>query len=96
MSYFSMADYKFIKFEKANAKDKKYSAIIKNTNTGTTKRINFGDKRYQHYFDDTGLKIYTHLNHNDQKRRKNYISRHSVFIKKGFYSPGYFSMKYLW
>lgn len=96
MSYFSMENYKFIKFEKASAKDKKYSAIIKNINTGRTKRINFGDKNYQHYFDRTPLKLYSHLNHKDAKRRKNYKSRHTGFIKKGFYSPSYFSMEYLW
>ena len=91
-----MTEYDFIRFEKAKAKNKKYSAIIRNKKTNKLKKLNFGDNRYKHFFDKTGLKIYTHLNHNDKQRRKNYISRHSVFIKKGFYSPSYFSMNFLW
>ena len=44
------------------------------------KWIHFGDKRYQHYYDRIGL--YSHLNHNDKKRRQAYFSRHSGISQK--------------
>ena len=86
---------KLLKFEKAKAKNKKYSAILKNTETGRTKKVNFGDKRYQHYKDSTGVGAYSHLNHGDPERRRRYRIRHSKTMGKKF-SPSYFSAKYLW
>ena len=35
-SYYSMKDYKFVKFRKSNTKGKKYDAIIENIKTGQT------------------------------------------------------------
>jgi predicted DNA-binding protein (MmcQ/YjbR family) len=96
MSYFSKSDYDFEKFEKSKANNKKYAVLLKNKKNKKNIRLNFGDVRYQQYRDTTGLKLYSHLNHNDTKRRTNYRKRHSGFIKPGFYSPGYFSMNYLW
>ena len=58
--------------------------------------IPFGDKRYENYWDLTGLNMYPHLIHGDKSRRKKYRSRHKVYLKKGYYSPGYFSFNYLW
>ena len=46
------------------------------------------------YYDKIGN--YKYLNHKDKKRRLNYHNRHQHFIKDGYYSPGYFSLKYLW
>ena len=73
----------------------KYTAII------GTRRVNFGDKRYQHYHDKIGT--YSSLNHNDKRRRANYRKRHSAIIKKDGrravavkYSPSWFSYHYLW
>lgn len=37
------------------------------------KVIDFGDTRYQHFKDKT--KIHANLDHNDEKRRKNYLTR---------------------
>ena len=88
--------YKFIKFQKSNAKNKKYSAILKNKDTGRTIAINFGDTRYQQYKDSTGLGLYSHLDHIDKERRSRYRSRHKVHLKPGYYSPAYFSYRYLW
>ena len=59
-------------------------------------KINFGDTRYEHYEDKTPLKIYSNLDHDDKERRKKFRARHKGFIKKGYYSPAYFSYKYLW
>ena len=96
MTYYKMIDYKFIRFEKSEAKHKKYSAIIKNKSTGSEIKINFGDTRYQHYEDTTGLKLYSNLDHDDKERRRSFRARHKVYIKKGYYSPAYFSYHFLW
>jgi hypothetical protein len=88
-------DYKFVRFEKSKAKNKKYVAILINKATGREKRINFGDKRYQQYKDSTGLGLYSHLNHNDPKRRANYRKRHGA-NSLAPYSANYFSYYYLW
>ena len=88
--------YQFVRFKKSKAKNKKYSAILKNKQTGRTVTVNFGDSRYEQYKDNTGLGIYSHLNHNDKKRRSHYKSRHKIHLNAGYYSPAYFSYKYLW
>ena len=48
--------------------NKKYNALLKEKKTGKIKKISFGDKRYQQ-FEDKALKVYSHLNHYDKKRR---------------------------
>ena len=95
-----------VKIEKAIAKNKKYSAYVKNKTTGKIRKINFGDSRYEQFKDSTPLKLYSHKNHNDKKRRDNYFSRHSgtkskqEAIKKerasGKYTPKLLSHLYLW
>ena len=63
---------KYIKEFKEGDANKKYKVIFKNGDT-----VQFGDKRYQQYFDSTPLNLYSHLNHYDEKRRKNYYARHN-------------------
>jgi hypothetical protein len=65
--------YSLLGFEVGKG-NKKYIALLKNKETGKIKKISFGDKRYQHYHDKV-LKVYSHLNHYDEKRRSNYRSR---------------------
>lgn len=81
---------------------KKYVAVLKNGD-----RVGFGDKRYQHYKDivprSMGGGKWSHLNHLDKDRRKNFQSRHSgmknadgkksISIK---YSAAWFSYYLLW
>ena len=93
--YYNMRDFSFIRFEKSNTKNKKYDAIIEHKRTKKKFILPFGDIRYQH-FHDNALGIYKHLDHGDINRRHLYKLRHAKFIKENFYSPGYFSMKYLW
>ena len=62
--------FKLIGFEVGKG-NKKYNALLKEKKTGKIKKISFGDKRYQQY-EDKALKIYSHLNHYDEKRRNNY------------------------
>ena len=92
--YYNKKDYKLVGFEKSRRKHKKYNAILEKD--GKQVRVPFGDKRYENFHDKTGLNAYPHLIHNDKKRRSLYKKRHKRFLKKGYYSPGYFSMRFLW
>ena len=71
-----------VKFKKGPF-PKKYTAIVKNKKTKKTRKIHFGDRRYQQYKDRTPLKLYRKKNHNTRKRMQNYFSRHSGTKKRG-------------
>ena len=87
---------------------KKYTAIVKHKKNNKTRKIHFGDRRYQQYKDRTKLKLYAHKNHNTRKRMQNYFNRHSgtkirsKAIKKekkkskGHYNAKILSHVYLW
>lgn len=81
---------------------KKYTAILPDG-----KRVNFGDRRYQHYKDVVpkrlGGGIWSKKDHLDRERRKNYRRRHGALkCKNGKkcisirYSPAWFSYYFLW
>jgi hypothetical protein len=91
---YAMKDYRVQQFRKSKTLNKKYDAILIEKKTGKEVIVPFGDSRYQHFNDKIGM--YKHLDHGDIDRRRLYKLRHSGFIKKDMYSPGYFSMKYLW
>ncbi len=88
------SNFKLLGFEKSHLKNKKYNAILQNKITGHIKKVPFGSVYYQQYKDSTGLKLYSHLDHNDKKRRELYYKRHNKDYPK--FSPDYFSKKYLW
>jgi hypothetical protein len=96
MVYYKMKDYDLFGFEKATRHHKKYNAILIHKMTGDTVKIPFGDNRYMHFRDLTGLNEYPELSHHDELRRIRYMGRHSRDIKDGYYSPGYFSLYFLW
>lgn len=87
---------------------KKYTAIVKNKKTKKTRKIHFGDRRYQQYKDRTKLKLYSNKNHGTRRRMENYFSRHSGTKKrgkaikkeriksKGLYNAKILSHEYLW
>lgn len=89
---------------------KKYTAVMKNKATGRTRKIHFGDRRYEQFKDRTQLALYANKNHNDRRRLRNYYSRHSgVKTRKaglakerqkaqlsGLYSAKLLSHLYLW
>lgn len=82
--------------------NKKYKVKILN-NDKIIKTVQFGDIRYEQYKDVTPLKLYSNLNHLDNKRRLNYRKRHQkILLKDGTpsykkkYTPAWFSYKYLW
>jgi hypothetical protein len=82
-------------YEKSNRKNKKLFTIVNN------KEIHFGDIRYQHHKDKTG--IHSNLDHNDKKRRKNYLTRTSNqkdgkgnLTKNNPLSANYHARRILW
>lgn len=85
-------------FKKSTRKYKKY--MVKTPNGHW---VHFGDKRYQQFKDRTPLKLYSYLDHNNKKRRENYLSRaKGIRDKEGDLtynnkeSPNYYSIHYLW
>jgi serine protease inhibitor ecotin len=98
MTYYDITKYKFIKFKQSDKKKpgKKYMAILENKKTNRIVKVHFGDKKYQQYKDSTGLGLYSHLDHKDKKRRDAYRKRHKGFLRRGYYSPGMFSYRFLW
>lgn len=96
MVYYLKKDYKLIEFKRSTVKNKKYMAILKNKETQKVVKVHFGDSRYEHFKDTTGLGLYKHLDHNDESRRTKFRSRHNGFIKQDSYSPAFFSVEYLW
>ena len=94
--YFSELDWKLKGFERADQVNKKYNAILIDKKTKKERRVPFGDSRFEQYKDSTGLGLYSKQDHGDKKRRALYHLRHMKDIKPLHYSPGYFSMRYLW
>ena len=88
-------NYKFLHFEKSHLSNKKYNAVLLNKTTKKEKRVPFGQKGYQQYKDNTGLDIYTKVNHLDKERRRLYRNRHDGEQYNKF-SSGYFSYYFLW
>tara|TARA_R110002020_G_scaffold298005_2_gene513725 strand:- start:416 stop:682 length:267 start_codon:yes stop_codon:yes gene_type:complete len=86
-----------MKIEKSEKKNKKYK--VKHNG----KYIHFGDSRYEHFKDTTGLKLYSVLDHNDKKRQKNYCKRsagikdkNGNLTKNNKFSANALSRKFLW
>ena len=98
---------KIVKFERGPG-FKKYTATVRNNKTKKTRKINFGDNRYEQFKDRTPLGLYSSRNHGDKRRQYNYYNRHSGVgnrqkaIKKeirknrGYYTPKILSHEYLW
>jgi hypothetical protein len=83
--------------QKSNKKNKKYMILVNN------KYIHFGHIDYEHYKDQTPLKLYKHLDHNDKERRERYRKRHKkILLKDGSPAyldknqPAYYSYRFLW
>ena len=94
--FYEFNKYYLVGFERSQTKNKMYDAVIKSKQYKDHYfKIPFGDKRFENYHDLTGLNLYPHLIHGDKKRRERYRKRHKVYLKKGYYSPGFFSY-YLW
>lgn len=82
-------------FRQSRRRNKKYDAILIDDETKKIKYVPFGDKRYEQYRDAVPLKLYSHLDHNDENRRWKYRQRHKHTYHKKF-SPSWFSWYFLW
>jgi hypothetical protein len=85
------------KFKKSTRKNNKYMVDYGGT------WIHFGNKNYQQFKDRTGLGLYSHLDHGDEKRRKSYLARAKGIKNKNgnltWNNPqyaNYYSVRYLW
>ena len=96
MTYYSMKEYKLMGFKKSKNPPSMYAAVLYNIETKRQRLVNFGSRLWNNYSDLTGLNMYPELIHGDKKKKENYRKRHKNDIKEGYYSAGYFSMKYLW
>ena len=63
-----------VNITKSNKEFKKLRAQFKNPDSGQMNPIHFGDNRYSHYKDKTG--IWKHKDTNDPVRRRLYRERH--------------------
>lgn len=87
--------FRHIRFERSKKTGKKYDAIIEDCKTRKTQRIPFGNIQLSHYQDTTGLKIYSHLDHHDEKKRKDYLEAYKK-TNSLKYSSSWYSYIYLW
>ena len=85
-------------FKKSTRKNNKYMVLTPNN-----KWIHFGHKKYKHFKDTTGLKLYSHLDHNDKERKKRYLARATKIKNKSGQltkddkeSSNYYAITYLW
>jgi hypothetical protein len=85
---------------------KKYVAIVPQPG-GRELRVSFGHRDYEHYKDQVppamGGGRWSHKDHRDSERRKNYRRRHGAQLcadkapcYQKRYSPAWFSYYYLW
>ena len=84
-----MKEYKFLKIQKSQNKDKKYEIFFEDLKNNKIISVHFGDDNFQQY-----------INHRDKTRRDAYISRHKGIINKwnvnNVISPAFLSLYILW
>lgn len=95
MVEYSMKEYELIKIVPSENPKKKYTATLRNKKTQKEVNINFGGIKNVNtqYYDILGH--YSKYNNYSKEKRDNYYSRHGE-VKKGYYSPRYFSHVFLW
>lgn len=76
---------------RSTRKNKKYMTDVVYNNK-FYKNQHFGDIRYHQYKDQTPLKLYSHLDHNDPELKKLYHSRH----KNNTGISAMLSLEFLW
>ena len=94
--YYKKTDYKLLGYDRSKRKGKMYDALLERKKDKKIIRVPFGDAKMENYRDLTGLNLYPHLIHGNEKRRKLFRARHKGYLKKGYYSPSYFSYFILW
>tara|TARA_Y100000004_G_C8900806_1_gene406307 strand:- start:691 stop:942 length:252 start_codon:yes stop_codon:yes gene_type:complete len=83
-----MVELQLYKPKPSNKKNKKYMVLTKK---GV---IHFGDSRYQQFKDKLGH--YSHLDHNDKKRKERYYARHGEKNLKDKERAKYWAHRVLW
>lgn len=78
------------KWEISPLSSKKYRVWIL-LDHGKLRKVDFGARGYAQYRDQTPLKAFSHLDHNDPERRRRYYLRHNVDYPP--YSADYLSKK---
>ena len=73
---------------------KKYHVIVYDDKGKKIATTSFGHQDYGQYIDRVPLKLYSHRDTRDKKRRALYHKRHNY--KKRKYSSGWFSANFLW
>lgn len=86
-------NYLLVGFEVNKGKRAKYDAILQNKFTKQLKRVPFGMKGYAQFRDKLGH--YSDFDHNDLKKRHNWLSRHERNTGYKF-SSAWFSKEMLW
>lgn len=92
-------DYRLLYIVKSGRANKKYEAVLENRKSKKHVKVHFGDTRYEHYYDNTDLKLYSSMNHMDKDRQKAWLRRHAKNIDPGDppgYTPGYLAHRFLW
>lgn len=99
---------RIVGMERSKAKGKKYTATVRNIETGKIRRIHFGGLGYPQYKDRTKVGAFSHLDHGDRARMGRYFLRHSgTRVRKdaiakeksqshGLYTPKILSHILLW
>ncbi|KAL7692017.1 hypothetical protein Plhal304r1_c007g0026741 [Plasmopara halstedii] len=75
------------------SKSKKYRVWVR-LDTGKLRKVDFGARGYAQYRDQTPLRAFSHLDHNDEERRHRYYLRHKVDYPEP--SADFYAKKFLW
>lgn len=95
-----------LKITKSKAKGKKYTAIVRDKESGRDRAVHFGAVGYGQFKDSTPLKAFAAGDHGDSSRRRSYFLRHSGVSSKtaavrkerarGVFTPKLLAHMYLW
>jgi hypothetical protein len=100
MAKYKKSEYKFLRFEKSKTKGKKYDAILQDKTTKREVKVSFGDSNLPQWKDSTGLGLYSKKDTLDKNKRRQFRARFSALKQKAdfanYYSPLYFSYRFLW
>ncbi|KAL7692928.1 hypothetical protein Plhal304r1_c005g0020381 [Plasmopara halstedii] len=93
ISAYNMKMIIFWRWELSPLKSKKYRVWVR-LDTGKLRKVDFGARGYAQYRDQTPLKAFSHLDHNDEERRHRYYLRHKVDYPEP--SADFYAKKFLW
>jgi len=76
---FESETHKFLLYQLriSDRQTSKYMALVRDLNDNTMKLKYFGARSYPQYKDSTPIKAYSDMDHLDEKRKRNFYSRHN-------------------